>query len=196
MILPETEIWIVSGNINIIQVVDVAGNGNMVRIGKYYRKWKYCRNRKYCRKRKYWQNRKYYRNRKIIPETEILNICSKRKLIPESEILNIVRIGNEFRNREFNRKRIVRISIGRGLPDEGPARSQAIAQQVRGLETPQAKAATRPTARQAQRAPRPRIRGPCCVGCSSHAWAVLVAAVCVWVCAHAWFLNLQESVYD
>ena len=26
------------GNINIIQVVDVAGNGNMVRIGKYYRK--------------------------------------------------------------------------------------------------------------------------------------------------------------
>ena len=97
------------GNINIIQVVDVAGNGNMVRIGKYYRKWKYCQNRKYCRKRKYCQNRKYYRNRKIIPETEILNICSKRKLIPESEILNIVRIGNEFRNREFNRKRIVRI---------------------------------------------------------------------------------------
>ena len=122
------------GNINIIQVVDVAGNGNMVRIGKYYRKWKYCQNRKYCRKRKYCQNRKYYRNRKIIPETEILNICSKRKLIPESEILNIVRIGNEFRNREFNRKRIVRISIGRGLPDEGPARSQAIAQQAR---TPQ-----------------------------------------------------------
>ena len=113
------------GNINIIQVVDVAGNGNMVRIGKYYRKWKYCRNRKYCRKRKYCQNRKYYRNRKIIPETEILNICSKRKLIPESEILNIVRIGNEFRNREFNRKRIVRISIGRGPLDEGPARSQA-----------------------------------------------------------------------
>ena len=36
MILPETEIWIVS--VNIIQVVDVAGNGNMVRIGKYYRK--------------------------------------------------------------------------------------------------------------------------------------------------------------
>ena len=94
------------GNINIIQVVDVAGNGNMVRIGKYYRKWKYCR------------KRKYYRNRKIIPETEILNICSKRKLIPESEILNIVRIGNEFRNRKFNRKRIVRISIGRGLSDE------------------------------------------------------------------------------
>ena len=56
------------GNINIIQVVDVAGNGNMVRIGKYYRKWKYCWNRKYCRKRKYCQNRKYYRNRKIIPE--------------------------------------------------------------------------------------------------------------------------------
>ena len=77
------------GNINIIQVVDVAGNGNMVRIGKYYRKWK------------------------IISETEILNICSKRKLIPESEILNIVRIGNEFRNREFNGKRTVRISIGR-----------------------------------------------------------------------------------
>ena len=71
------------GNINIIQVVDVAGNGNMVRIGKYYRKWKYCQ------------------NRKIIPETEILNICSKRKLIPESEILNIVRIGNEFRNRKI-----------------------------------------------------------------------------------------------
>ena len=119
------------GNINIIQVVDVAGNGNMVRIGKYYRKWKYCQNRKYCRKRKYCQNRKYYRNRKIIPETEILNICSKRKLIPESEILNIVRIGNEFRNREFNRKRIVRISIGRGLPDEGPARSRAISQQAK-----------------------------------------------------------------
>ena len=123
------------GNINIIQVVDVAGNGNMVRIGKYYRKWKYCRNRKYCRKRKYCQNRKYYRNRKIIPETEILNICSKRKLIPESEILNIVRIGNEFRNREFNRKRIVRISIGRGLPDEGPARSRAIAQQAKAQQT-------------------------------------------------------------
>lgn len=119
------------GNINIIQVVDVAGNGNMVRIGKYYWKWKYYQNRKYCRKRKYCQNRKYYRNRKIIPETEILNICSKRKLIPESEILNIVRIGNEFRNREFNRKRIVRISIGRGLPDEGPARSRAIAQQAK-----------------------------------------------------------------
>ena len=101
------------GNINIIQVVDVAGNGNMVRIGKYYRKWKYCQNRKYCRKRKYCQNRKYYRNRKIIPETEILNICSRRKLIPESEMLNIVRIGNEFRNREINRKRVVRISIGR-----------------------------------------------------------------------------------
>ena len=119
------------GNINIIQVVDVAGNGNMVRIGKYYWKWKYYQNRKYCRKRKYCQNRKYYRNRKIIPETEILNICSKRKLIAESEMLNIVRIGNEFRNRKFNRKRIVRISIGRGLPDEGPARSQAIAQQAK-----------------------------------------------------------------
>ena len=83
------------GNMNIIQVVDVAGNGNMVRIGKYYWKWKYCRKRKYC------QNRKFYRNRNIIPETEILNICSKRKLIPESEILNIVRIGNEFRNRKI-----------------------------------------------------------------------------------------------
>ena len=32
---------------------------------------------------------------------------------------------------KFNRKRIVRISIGRGLPDEGPARSQAIAQQAK-----------------------------------------------------------------
>ena len=134
------------GNINIIQVVDVAGNGNMVRIGKYYRKWKYCRNRKYCRKRKYCQNRKYYRNRKIIPETEILNICSKRKLIPESEMLNIVRIGNEFRNRKFNRKRIVRISIGRGLPDEGPARSQAIAQQATRIQQ-HANASTRPSAR-------------------------------------------------
>ena len=82
------------GNINIIQVVDVAGNGNMVRIGKYYWKWKYCRNRKYYRKRKYCQNQKYYRNR------------------------------------EFNQKRIVRISIGRGLLDEGPARSQARAQQA------------------------------------------------------------------
>ena len=119
------------GNMNIIQVVDVAGNGNMVRIGKYCWKWKYYQNRKYCRKRKYCQNRKYYRNRKIIPETEILNICSKRKLIPESEILNIVRIGNEFRNRKFNRKRIVRIRTGRGLPDEGPAQSRAIAQQAK-----------------------------------------------------------------
>ena len=137
------------GNINIIQVVDVAGNGNMVRIGKYYRKWKYCRNRKYCRKRKYCQNRKYYRNRKIIPETEILNICSKRKLIPESEILNIVRIGNKFRNREFNRKRIVRISIGRGSLDEGPARSQAIAQQATRITN------TRQSLDQAQRKPGP-----------------------------------------
>ena len=139
------------GNINIIQVVDVAGNGNMVRIGKYYRKWKYCQNRKYCRKRKYCQNRKYYRNRKIIPETEILNICSKRKLIPESEILNIVRIGNEFRNREINRKRIVRISIGRGLPDEGPARSRAIAQQAKRA-TRTAKATPGPAQGQAQQA--------------------------------------------
>ena len=139
------------GNINIIQVVDVAGNGNMVRIGKYYRKWKYCRNRKYCRKRKYCQKRKYYRNRKIIPKTEILNICSKRKLIPESEILNIVRIGNEFRNREFNRKRIVRISIGRGLPDEGPARSQAIAQQAKRA-TRTAKATPGPAQGQAHQA--------------------------------------------
>ena len=168
------------GNINIIQVVDVAGNGNMVRIGKYYRKWKYCRNRKYCRKRKYCQNRKYYRNRKIIPETEILNICSKRKLIPESEILNIVRIGNEFRNREFNRKRIVRISIGRGLPDEGPARSQAIAQQAKRAAQ---KATPGPAQGQAQqavaartaRAARARAawacgsRRPRCVGCCSHA---------------------------
>ena len=134
------------GNINIIQVVDVAGNGNMVRIGKYYRKWKYCRNRKYCRKRKYCQNRKYYRNRKIIPETEILNICSKRKLIPESEILNIVRIGNEFRNREFNRKRIVRISIGRGLPDEGPAQSRGH-RPASQAQQPHAKHATRPSAK-------------------------------------------------
>ena len=133
------------GNINIIQVVDVAGNGNMVRIGKYYRKWKYCRNRKYCRKRKYCQKRKYYRNRKIIPETEILNICSKRKLIPESKILNIVRIGNEFQNRQFNRKRIVRISIGRGLPDEGPTRSRAIAQQAKAQT--HAKDKTRPSAK-------------------------------------------------
>ena len=41
-----------------------------------------------------------------------------------------------------------------------------------------AKAAPRPTARQAQRAPRP---WPRCVGCCSHAhaWAALVAAVCV-----------------
>ena len=61
---------------------------------------------------------------------EILNICSKWKLIPESEILNIVRIGNEFRNQECNRKRIVRISIGRGPLDEGPAQSQAIAQRA------------------------------------------------------------------
>ena len=153
------------GNINIIQVVDVAGNGNMVRIGKYYRKWKYCRNRKYCRKRKYCQNRKYYRNRKIIPETEILNICSKRKLIPESEILNIVRIGNEFRNREFYRKRIVRISIGRGLPDEGPARSQAIAQQAkRATQT----ATPGPAQGQAQQAVAARTaraaRAGACVG--------------------------------
>ena len=134
------------GNINIIQVVDVAGNGNMVRIGKYYRKWKYCRNRKYCRKPKYCQNRKYYRNRKIIPETEILNICSKRKLIPESEILNIVLIGNEFRNREFNRKRIVRISIGRGPLDEVPARSQAIAQRAaRNARLDQAQRKARPS---------------------------------------------------
>ena len=133
------------GNMNIIQVVDVAGNGNMVRIGKYYWKWKYYQNRKYCR------------NRKIIPETEILNICSKRKLIPESEILNIVRIGNEFRNREFNRKRIVRISIGRGLPDEGPARSRAIAQQASAPQRT-SQGCTRPTARQAQRAPRLRQR--------------------------------------
>lgn len=152
------------GNINIIQVVDVAGNGNMVRIGKYYWKWKYYRNRKYCRKRKYCQNRKYYRNRKIIPETEILNICSKRKLIPESEILNIVRIGNEFRNREFNRKRIVRISIGRGLPDEGPARSRAIAQQAK--RAPQAQPRQRPGPPQG----RPSARqGHGCVGRA--AWA-------------------------
>ena len=141
------------GNINIIQVVDVAGNGNMVRIGKYYRKWKYYRNRKYCRKRKYCQNRKYYRNRKIIPETEILNICSKRKLIPESEILNIVRIGNKFRNWKFNRKRIVRISIGRGLPDEGPARSRAIAQQASAPQTHQ------PRLRQAHRKAGPARQG-------------------------------------
>ena len=159
------------GNINIIQVVDVAGNGNMVRIGKYYWKWKYYQNRKYCRKRKYCQNRKYYRNRKIIPETEILNICSKRKLIPESEILNIVRIGNKFRNWKFNRKRIVRISIGRGLPDEGPARSQAVAQQAR---TPQA-----------QRAPRPRMRGPRCMGCCSHTHGqpLWLPCVCVSLCS-------------
>ena len=174
------------GNINIIQVVDVAGNGNMVRIGKYYRKWKYCQNRKYCRKRKYCQNRKYYRNRKIIPETEILNICSKRKLIPESEILNIVRIGNEFRNREFNRKRIVRISIGRGPLDEGPARSQAIAQR-----------AARSNARldQAQRKARPsqglgracaeRSNGPSAVRL---AWAARLARV-----YGARALRVQES---
>ena len=156
------------GNINIIQVVDVAGNGNMVRIGKYYWKWKYYQNRKYCRKRKYCQNRKYYRNRKIIPETKILNICSKRKLIPESEILNIVRIGNKFRNWKFNRKRIVRISIGRGLPDEGPARSRAIAQQARA---PQAQPRQRPGLLQGRPSARqgPRLRGPCCAGCCSHA---------------------------
>ena len=153
------------GNMNIIQVVDVAGNGNMVRIGKYYWKWKYYQNRKYCRKRKYCKNRKYYRNRKIIPETEILNICSKRKLIPESEILNIVRIGNRFRKWKFNRKRIVRISIGRGLPDEGPARSQAIAQQAR---TPQ------PSAHKAAHA-WAALRGLLL----ARAWAALVAAVCV-----------------
>ena len=165
------------GNINIIQVVDVAGNGNMVRIGKYYRKWKYCRNRKFCRKRKYCQNRKYYRNRKIIPETEILNICSKRKLIPESEILNIVRIGNEFRNREFNRKRIVRISIGRGPLDEGPARSQAVAQRANAHQRT-------PSLDQAQRKARPsqglgraraeRSNGPSAVRL---AWAARLARV-------------------
>lgn len=167
------------GNINIIQVVDVAGNGNMVRIGKYYRKWKYCRNRKYCRKRKYCQNRKYYRNRKIIPETEILNICSKRKLIPESEILNIVRIGNKFRNWKFNRKRIVRISIGRGLPDEGPARSRG--------QSPSKHARHKPSQGSAQAY---RKAGPARAKATdawaalrglllARAWAALVAAVCV-----------------
>ena len=167
------------GNINIIQVVDVAGNGNMVRIGKYYRKWKYCRNRKYCRKRKYCQNRKYYRNRKIIPETEILNICSKRKLIPESEMLNIVRIGNRFRKWKFNRKRIVRISIGRGLPDEGPARSRAIAQQASAPQRT-SQGCARPTARQAQRAPRATAAWAVLRGLLlGRAWAALVAAVCV-----------------
>ena len=134
----------------------------MVRIGKYYRKWKYCRNRKYC------HNRKYYRNRKIIPETEILNICSKRKSIPESEILNIVRIGNEFRNREFNRKRIVRISIGRGLPDEGPARSRAIAQQ--------AKRATRTI----KATPGPACRGS---ARSCEQWAASSAVALAWACS-------------
>ena len=49
------------GNINIIQVVDVAGNGNMVRIGKYYWKWK------------------IFPESEILPETEILS---------ESEILS------------------------------------------------------------------------------------------------------------
>ena len=174
------------GNINIIQVVDVAGNGNMVRIGKYYWKWKYYQNRKYCRKRKYCQNRKYYRNRKIIPETEILNICSKRKLIPESEILNIVRIGNEFRNREINRKRIVRISIGRGLPDEGPARSRAIAKQARAPQRT-SQGCARPTARQAQRAPRLRQRvGLVAMGCElagcARAHGAPRGLLCVSVC--------------
>ena len=97
--LPETETWYVSesiiGNGNIAGIGDITGIGNIIGIGK------------------------------IIPETEMLNICSKRKLIPESEILNIVRIGNEFRNRKINRKRIVRISIGRDLLGEGPERSQA-----------------------------------------------------------------------
>ena len=174
------------GNINIIQVVDVAGNGNMVRIGKYYRKWKYYQNRKYCRKRKYCQNRKYYRNRKIIPETEILNICSKRKLIPESEILNIVRIGNRFRKWKFNRKRIVRISIGRGLPDEGPARSQAIAQQAKTRANAQPKAAPgppqgRPSARQGYGSVWACGSGLRARGLRARAWRPSWAAVRAWV---------------
>ena len=171
------------GNINIIQVVDVAGNGNMVRIGKYYRKWKYCRNRKYCRKRKYCQNRKYYRNRKIIPETEILNICSKRKLIPESEMLNIVRIGNEFRNRKFNRKRIVRISIGRGPLDEGPARSQAIAQRAArsNARLDQAQRKARPSARQGYGSVWACGSGLRARGLRARAWRPSWAAVRAWV---------------
>ena len=68
------------------------------------------------------------------------------EILPESEILNVVRIGNEFRNREFNRKCIVRISIGRGPLDEGPARSQAI---------PQRAAHTNARLDQAQRKARP-----------------------------------------
>ena len=167
------------GNINIIQVVDVAGNGNMVRIGKYYRKWKYYQNRKYCRKRKYCQNRKYYRNRKIIPETEILNICSKRKLIPESEMLNIVRIGNEFRNRKFNRKRIVRISIGRGC------RTRAQLEARPSPSKPNARHKPTQGSTQAYRKAGPArakatdswaaLRGLLL----ARAWAALVAAVCV-----------------
>ena len=143
--LPETETWYVSENIigngNITRIGNIAGNGNIVRIGNIIEIGK------------------------KIPETEILNICSKRKLIPESEILNIVRIGNRFRKWKFNRKRIVRISIGRGLPDEGPARSRAITQQARAQPRqrpglPQG----RPSARQG-----PRLRGPCYAGCCSHA---------------------------
>ena len=92
--------------------------------------------RRCCRKRKHGTYRKILSEieispeSEILPETEILNICSKRKLIPESEILNIVRIGNKFRNREFNWKRVVRIRIGRDLLAEGPARSQPYAQQA------------------------------------------------------------------
>ena len=68
-------------------------------------------------------------------------------------MLNILRIGNEFRNREFNWKRIVRISIGRGLLDEGPARSQAVAQQAIRIKTTRQSLA-RPSAR-----PGPAVRG-------------------------------------
>ena len=171
------------GNINIIQVVDVAGNGNMVRIGIYYR------------------------NRKIIPETEILNICSKRKLIPESEMLNIVRIGNEFRNRKFNRKRIVRISIGRGLPDEAqhearPSPSKPSAPHKQPRQAQRKARPSRPWQR-AQRAQRAQeLRGLVArVGLA--AWAAarthahgrpIVAAVCVCVsvCVHARFLKHAE----
>ena len=96
---------------------------------------------------------------------------------------------------KFNRKRIVRISIGRGLPDEAqhearPSPSKPSAPHKQPRQAQQA-AQRAQRAQQAQRAAR---AGAAWAAARAHAWGPIVAAVrvCASVCVRARFLKHAE----
>ena len=108
---------------------------------------------------------------------------------------------------KFNRKRIVRISIGRGLPDEAqhearpspskpsaPHKQQGQAQQAARSAQRAQRAQHAQRAQRAQHAQRAARAGAEWAAARAHAWGPIVVAVrvCASVCVRACFLKHAE----